>query len=65
MIRDHDGEAWLTIEEASARVGVRKGTIYVWIHRRKIRAHTVQRRAYVPLADLARAEAEWRARAVR
>lgn len=65
MIRDHNGEEWLTVAEAAARVFVLPGTIYVWIHRRKVACHKVQGRAHVRLADLARAEAEWRARSVR
>ena len=64
-MRDHRGEEWLTVAEAAARVLVLPGTIYVWIHRRKVVSHKISGRAHVRLADVARAEAEWRGRAVR
>ena len=62
MIRDHHGEEWLTVAEAAARVLVLPGTIYVWIHRRKVTCHKIHGRAHVRLADVARAERAWRAR---
>lgn len=61
MIRDHNGEEWLTVAEAAARVFVLPGTIYVWIHRRKVAAHKINGESHVRFADVARAEAEWRA----
>lgn len=60
-MRDHHGEEWLTIEEASARVYVLPGTIRVWIHRGRVDSIKVGGAAHVRLADVSRAESEWRA----
>lgn len=58
---DADGE-WLTVYDAAKAVRVRQSAIYVWINRRKVRAHKIGGRAYVSMVDVMEAEAAWRER---
>lgn len=59
-MRDHTGEQWLPVAEAAERAEVKRGTVYAWIHRRKVRAHRISGRAYVAMTDVWRAEAATR-----
>lgn len=54
-----DGSRWATIAEAARAHRVRENTIRVWVTRGRVRAHTMLRRTYVCVDDLADAEREW------
>lgn len=58
---DTDGIEWLPVAEAARVVRVRVETIYVWINRRKVRAHKHRGRAVVRMPDVYEAEHAWRA----
>lgn len=61
-MRDARGEEWLPVAEAALRVRVRPSAIYVWVQRRKVRAHRIGGRAYVAMPDVQDAELAWRQR---
>jgi len=63
MITLPDGTRWATVAEAAQRVHVREATIRVWVTRRKVKVHHIEKKPYVSLDDVEDAEHEWRQRA--
>lgn len=61
-MRAPDGSRWLSVGDAAREQRVRESTIRVWVHRGKVRAHTVLGKVYVCTDDVADAELEWRGR---
>lgn len=61
-MRDHAGVEWLPINEAAQRVTVNPKTVRSWVDRGKVEAHTILRRVYVRVPDVARAEQDTRER---
>lgn len=59
-MRDHEGVEWLRPAEIAARLGVARGTVYVWIQRRKVRVVKLDGHAHVHYPDAAEAEAATR-----
>lgn len=62
---DHHGEEWLPVSDAAERLGIPKGTVYVWLTRGKVQTHRIQGRAWVNMPDLMDAEHKTRGRYVR
>ena len=48
---DHDGTEWLPYSEVAERLGMRVGTLRVWVARGKVRAHRIGRVAYAHMGD--------------
>lgn len=53
---------WARVDDAARIVRVRPGTIRVWVVRGKVRTEIHGAHRYVDLADVRRAEREWRER---
>lgn len=59
-MRDPDGIEWLRPAEIATRLGIARGTVYVWIQRRKVRVVKLDGHAHVRWPDAAAAEAATR-----
>lgn len=55
-MRDHDGVEWLRPADIAERLGITRGTVYVWIQRRKVRVVKLDEHAHVHWPDAAQAE---------
>ena len=58
-------EQWATVEDAARITRVRPGTIRVWVTRGKVAVLTRGAHRWVSLADVRRAERDWRDRITR
>lgn len=60
---DANGDTWATVSEAARTVLVHPATIYVWVHRKRVRTHRAGV-LWVNLDDVRDAELAWRRRVV-
>ena len=58
-------DQWATVDDAARDVGVRPGTIRVWVTRGKVAVMIHGAHRWVSLADVRRAERAWRERIAR
>lgn len=62
---DAEGEEWLPVEEAAARLGLPRYRLDLWASRGRIRAYRIKGRSWVNYPDAAAREHAWRTRATR
>lgn len=59
-MRDDEGVEWLRPADIAARLGVARGTVYVWVQRAKVRSVKLDGQLHVCWPDAAGAEATTR-----
>ena len=59
-MRGPDGVEWVSVREASKRLGVKESRVYQWVQRGRVASHKVGARRWVSWQDCAAQEAQGR-----